>query len=146
MTAVAQFDRGTVAHPGRPVAPLGLPSERSGRNCARQINGLAAGRHGRHHSWARRPSLRCDHRLAGQTRADRPSLAIAVVLVVPILSNALPSPWDNNVAKLLSATAGESLFNTRPSGQAAEACPRGPRSGSLGHDHIRCGDRRGVSP
>ena len=40
----------------------------------------------------------------------------AVVLVLPILSNALPSPWDKNVSKLLPATAGESLFNTRPSG------------------------------
>lgn len=37
----------------------------------------------------------------------------AVVLVLPILSNALPSPWDNNVSKLLPATAGESLFSTR---------------------------------
>jgi len=37
----------------------------------------------------------------------------AIVLVLPILSNALPSPWDNNVAKLLPATAGESLFSTR---------------------------------
>jgi ABC-2 type transport system permease protein len=40
----------------------------------------------------------------------------AVVLVLPILSNALPSPWDNNVSKLLPATAGESLFSTRPAG------------------------------
>ncbi len=40
----------------------------------------------------------------------------AVVLVLPILSNALPSPWDNNVSKLLPATAGESLFSTRAAG------------------------------
>ena len=41
----------------------------------------------------------------------------AVVLVLPILSNALPSPWDNNVSKLLPATAGETLFSTRASGE-----------------------------
>jgi ABC-2 type transport system permease protein len=41
----------------------------------------------------------------------------AVVLVLPILSNALPSPWDNTMAKLLPATAGESLFSTRASGE-----------------------------
>jgi ABC-2 type transport system permease protein len=40
----------------------------------------------------------------------------AVVLVLPLLSNALPSPWDTNVSKLLPATAGESLFSTRPAG------------------------------
>jgi ABC-2 type transport system permease protein len=40
----------------------------------------------------------------------------AVVLVLPILSNALPSPWDHNVSKLLPATAGESLFSTRAAG------------------------------
>ena len=37
----------------------------------------------------------------------------AVVLVLPLLSNALPSPWDENVSKMLPATAGESLFSTR---------------------------------
>ena len=35
----------------------------------------------------------------------------AVVLVLPLLSNALPDPWNTDVAKLLPATAGESLFS-----------------------------------
>lgn len=36
-----------------------------------------------------------------------------IVLVLPLLAEALPSPWDNNVAKFLPLTAGESLFSTK---------------------------------
>lgn len=36
-----------------------------------------------------------------------------IVLVLPLLARALPSPWDNDVSKLLPASAGESLFSVR---------------------------------
>jgi len=41
------------------------------------------------------------------------AVLFGIVLVLPLLARALPSPWDNDVSKLLPASAGESLFSVR---------------------------------
>jgi ABC-2 type transport system permease protein len=38
----------------------------------------------------------------------------ALVLVLPVLAQALPSPWNTNIAKFLPSQLGEALFNVRP--------------------------------
>jgi ABC-type transport system involved in multi-copper enzyme maturation permease subunit len=38
----------------------------------------------------------------------------AVVLVLPLLSNALPSPWSTDIGKFLPAQLGAALFRVRP--------------------------------
>jgi hypothetical protein len=38
-----------------------------------------------------------------------------LVLVLPALTEALPSPWDTDVGKLLPINAGRALFAVRPS-------------------------------
>ncbi len=38
----------------------------------------------------------------------------AVVLVLPLLTRALPSPWDTDIGKFLPAELGAALFNVRP--------------------------------
>lgn len=38
----------------------------------------------------------------------------AVVLVLPLLSNALPSPWNTDIGKFLPAQLGAALFRVRP--------------------------------
>jgi ABC-type transport system involved in multi-copper enzyme maturation permease subunit len=38
----------------------------------------------------------------------------AVVLVLPLLTRALPSPWDTDIGKFLPAQLGAALFNVRP--------------------------------
>ena len=37
-----------------------------------------------------------------------------LVLVLPLLAQALPSPWNHNVAKLFPSQLGEALFTVRP--------------------------------
>ncbi|HEV3450917.1 MAG TPA: ABC transporter permease [Acidimicrobiia bacterium] len=41
------------------------------------------------------------------------SALVALVLVLPLLSNALPSPWNTDVAKYLPSGAGRALFAVR---------------------------------
>ena len=38
----------------------------------------------------------------------------AVVLVLPLLTRALPSPWDTDIGKFLPAELGAAMFNVRP--------------------------------
>jgi ABC-2 type transport system permease protein len=38
----------------------------------------------------------------------------AVVLVIPLLAQALPSPWDSDVSKFMPSRLGEALFSVRP--------------------------------
>jgi ABC-2 type transport system permease protein len=38
----------------------------------------------------------------------------ALVLVLPLLARALPSPWNTNIAKFLPSDLGAALFNVRP--------------------------------
>jgi ABC-2 type transport system permease protein len=38
----------------------------------------------------------------------------AVVLVLPLLTRALPNPWDTDIGKFLPAELGAALFNVRP--------------------------------
>jgi ABC-type transport system involved in multi-copper enzyme maturation permease subunit len=38
----------------------------------------------------------------------------AVVLVIPLLAQALPSPWDSDISKVLPSRLGEALFSVRP--------------------------------
>jgi len=39
---------------------------------------------------------------------------MALVLVLPVLAQALPSPWDDDVSKYLPASAGVAMFAVRP--------------------------------
>ena len=38
----------------------------------------------------------------------------AVVLVLPLLTRALPNPWDTDIGKFLPAELGAAMFNVRP--------------------------------
>jgi ABC-2 type transport system permease protein len=40
----------------------------------------------------------------------------ALVLVLPLLAQALPSPWNNDVTKFLPSGLGAAMFRVRPSG------------------------------
>ena len=42
------------------------------------------------------------------------STLFAVVLVLPLLTRALPSPWDTDIGKFLPAELGAAMFHVRP--------------------------------